>query len=103
MRQIKCGTSVGANAEEVQEGQTKADFVAKMCISRTEARETIWWLRVAAHTGIVTGEEIKWELDEAKQLLAMIKSAVRTARSSTNRGILGFLLALGPALVISQL
>ena len=61
---IRCGTSIGANAEEAQEGQTKADFIAKMCISRKEARE----------------------LSEANQLLAMIRSAVRTARSSANRG-----------------
>jgi four helix bundle protein len=34
----KSGTSIGANAEEAQEGQTKADFIAKMSISRKEAR-----------------------------------------------------------------
>ncbi|MEO5742815.1 MAG: four helix bundle protein [Vicinamibacterales bacterium] len=44
---IRCGTSVGANAEEAQEGQSKADFIAKMSISSKEARETRWWLRVA--------------------------------------------------------
>jgi four helix bundle protein len=32
---------IGANAEEAQEGQTKRDFIAKMSISRKEARETI--------------------------------------------------------------
>ena len=37
---IRCGTSIGANAEEAQEGQTKPDFVAKMCVARKEARET---------------------------------------------------------------
>jgi hypothetical protein len=30
---IRCGTSIGANAEEAQEGQSKADYVAKMCVS----------------------------------------------------------------------
>ena len=83
---IRCSTSIGANAEEAQEGQTKADFIAKMCISRKEARETIWWLRLAIATEKVSAEEVKWELSEANQLLAMIKSAVRTARSSQSRG-----------------
>ena len=84
---IRCGTSIGANAEEAQEGQTKADFIAKMCISRKEARETVWWLRLAIATRKVTAEEVNWELNEANQLLAMTKAAVRTARSSQSRGV----------------
>jgi len=84
---IRCGTSIGANAEEAQEGQTKADFIAKMCISRKEARETVWWLRLAIATRKVTAEEVNWELSEANQLLAMTKAAVRTARSSQSRGV----------------
>jgi len=41
---VRCGTSVGSNAEEAQEGQSKADFIAKLSISSKEARETRWWL-----------------------------------------------------------
>ena len=51
---IRCGTSIGANAEEAQEGH--------------------------------------WELSEANQLLAMIRAAVRTARSSQARGIANVML-----------
>jgi four helix bundle protein len=91
---IRCGTSIGANAEEAQEGQTKPDFIAKMCVSRKEAREAIWWLRLPLQTGIVKPEEVGWELSEAKQLLAMTKAAVKTARSSPSRGLASFLLAL---------
>src|SRR5215475_15403069 len=42
-----CGTSIGANAEEAQDEQTKPDFIAKLSVSRKEARETGYWLRVA--------------------------------------------------------
>ena len=84
---MKCGTSIGSNAEEAQEGQTKADFVAKMSISRKEARETVWWLRVAVGSGVVRADEVKWEPDEARQLLAMTRAAIRTARSSPSRGV----------------
>jgi four helix bundle protein len=95
---IRCGTSIGANAEEAQEGQTKPDFIAKMSVSRKEARETTWWLRLAVQTEIVRLEEVSWELSEAKQLLAMTKAAVKTARSSSSRGVVGVLLALGSLL-----
>jgi four helix bundle protein len=83
---MKCGTSIGSNAEEAQEGQTKADFIAKMSISSKEARETVWWLRVAIGSGVVRADEVKWELEEARQLLAMVRVAIQTARSSSSRG-----------------
>ena len=83
---MRCGTSVGSNAEEAQEGQSKADFIAKLSISSKEARETRWWLRVAIKTKKVTTDEVRWELSEITQLMKMLRSAILTARSSTSRG-----------------
>ena len=83
---MRCGTSVGANAEEAQEGQSKADFIAKLSISSKEARETKWWLRVAVRTGKVKQEEVSWELSEISQLMKMLRSAILTARESPDRG-----------------
>ena len=85
MQLMRCGTSVGSNAEEAQEGQTKPDFIAKLSISRKEAREATWWLRVAVRVNTVTADEIHWEMSEARQLLAMIRSAILTAHSSSRR------------------
>jgi four helix bundle protein len=70
---MRCSTSIGSNAEEAQEGQTKADYIAKMSISRKEARESRWWLRLAIKAGVITAKEAAWELGEANELLAMIK------------------------------
>src|SRR5688572_27044953 len=83
---IRCGTSVGANAEEAQEGQSKADYIAKMCVSSKEARETAYWLRLGIAVSSVTSDEVEWELKEANELRFMIRAAIRTARSSTQRG-----------------
>jgi four helix bundle protein len=82
---MKCGTSIGSNAEEAQDGQSKPDFIAKLSVSRKEARETIWWLRLALRVGVTTEDEISWELDEADQLRAMIVSAIKTAQSRSSR------------------
>jgi four helix bundle protein len=82
---MKCGTSIGSNAEEAQDGQSKPDFIAKLSVSRKEARETIWWLRLALRVGVTTKDEISWELDEAGQLRAMIVSAIKTAQSRSSR------------------
>ena len=83
---MNCGTSVGANVEEAEEAQSKADFIAKLSVSRKEARESSYWPRLAVKNEIVRAEEVKWELSEARQLLSMIRSAILTARSSPDRG-----------------
>ena len=36
---LESSTSIGANAEEAQEGQSKADFIAKLSVSRKDARK----------------------------------------------------------------
>jgi len=86
---LKCGTSIGANSEEAEDGQTKPDFIAKLSVSRKEARESIYWLRLSVASEIATDEETRWELDEARQLRAMIVKALKTAQSSPSRGGLG--------------
>jgi four helix bundle protein len=42
---LKSGTSIGANVEEANAGQSKRDFIMKMAIASKEARETRYWLR----------------------------------------------------------
>jgi four helix bundle protein len=83
---IRCSTSVGANAEEAQEGQSKADYIAKMSVSSKEARESGYWLRLAVAAACVSSDEVQWELKEANELRFMIRAAIRTARSSSDRG-----------------
>jgi four helix bundle protein len=83
---FSCGTSVGANVEEAQGGQTKPDFIAKLAVARKESREAVYWLRLAVATGVVKKEDVAWELDEAQQLRAMITQAIKTAQSSPSRG-----------------
>ena len=80
------GTSMGANCEEAEGGQTKPDFIARLAVSRKKSRETIYWLRLAVATAVATRNEIAWELHEARQLRAMITAAIKTAQSSPQRG-----------------
>ena len=41
---LKSGTSVGANAREAQNCESKADFIHKFKIAAIEADETEYWL-----------------------------------------------------------
>jgi four helix bundle protein len=47
---LDAGTSVGANLEEAQGWQSKADFISKNAISLKEARESNYWLRLILAT-----------------------------------------------------
>jgi four helix bundle protein len=41
---LKSGTSIGANAREAQNAESKADFIHKFKIAAKEADETEYWL-----------------------------------------------------------
>ena len=41
---LKSGTSIGANAMEAQNAESKADFIHKLKIAAKEADETQYWL-----------------------------------------------------------
>ena len=41
---LKAGTSIGANANEAQSAESRADFIHKLKISDKEARETRYWI-----------------------------------------------------------
>jgi len=43
---LKCGTSIGANVREAQNGESKIDFIHKMKIASKEADELQYWLLI---------------------------------------------------------
>jgi four helix bundle protein len=45
---LKAGTSIGANAMEAQNSESKADFIHKMKIAAKEAEETQYWLLICS-------------------------------------------------------
>ena len=55
---LRSGTSIGANVEEGQASQSRADFVAKYSIACKEARETHYWLRLLAETEVLPAERL---------------------------------------------
>lgn len=75
---LDAGTSVGANLEEAQAGQTKPDFIYKNTISLKEARESNFWLRLILATSsfdenVKVGiEELRDESLEIAKIIAKI-------------------------------
>lgn len=78
---MRSGTSVGANVEEAQAGQSKADFISKMSIATKEARETLYWLRLLTETDVVAAAKLSDLADEANQLVAIMTTIVKKSRN----------------------
>ena len=77
---LRSGTSVGANIEEAQAGQSKADFTAKMSIARKEARETLYWLKLLKKAEMISEEKIDRILQESDELVRILTSIVKSAQ-----------------------
>ena len=74
----RSGTSIGANVEEAQAAQSRADFKSKMGIAAKEARETIYWLRLARDTGILGSKNAEDLLAQASSIQKILTSIVKT-------------------------
>lgn len=77
---IRSSGSIGANYIEANEALSKKDFKMRMKISRKEAKETCYWLKL-----VDTGNDQNLEkdrlylLDEATQLLKIMSSIILKA------------------------
>ena len=80
---LRSGTSIGANIEEGQGGQSRADFISKYSIACKEARETHYWLRLLAATNIVSAKKLDPLTKECDELIAILTSIIKKTKAST--------------------
>ena len=74
------GLSVGANFEEAQGAESRADFVHKLQIALKEAREANYWLCVVDRAAKLPHQRLVPLVDESVQVVAMLSKAVATAK-----------------------
>jgi four helix bundle protein len=79
---IRSGTSVGANVEEGQASQSRADFVAKYSIACKEARETLYWLRLLGATDVIDPDRLQSLLQECHELVSVLTAIVKRTRAN---------------------
>jgi four helix bundle protein len=69
---LRSGTSIGANIEEAQAGQSKADFIHKNSIALKEDRETYYWLKLLVASEILPPEKPGSIQNEAQELTRIL-------------------------------
>ena len=79
---VRSGTSIGANINEANYGQSKADFVSKMHIALKEAAETEYWLKLLAMSEYITEEMGKSLLNDCLEIKRMLIASINTAKEN---------------------
>src|SRR5690349_19093556 len=79
---LRSGTSVGANYRAACRARSRKEFLAKMGIVEEEADESEFWLGVVAEQRLGDAARVRALRDEARQLVAIVVSSIRTARGA---------------------
>lgn len=79
---LRAGTSIGANVEEANQAQSKADFIHKLSISQKEAFETDYWLRLLRDSEYLTETQADSLLNDCRELQKLITASIKTAKEN---------------------
>jgi len=81
---LKSATSIGANVNEAQAGQSRKDFIAKMAIASKEARETRYWLLLIKKSELTSFANKEAILDDLlHKLLSLTNILTKIVKSAS--------------------
>ena len=79
---VRSGTSIGANINEANYGQSKADFISKLHIALKETAETEYWLKLLAMSEYITEEMGDSLLRDCLEIKKILISSINTAKEN---------------------
>src|SRR5438270_7430609 len=79
---LDCGTSVGANYRAVCRAKSTADFINKLRIVEEECDESLFWMELLVDNSLVKPSRLAGLMTEADEILAIVVSSAKTARTS---------------------
>jgi four helix bundle protein len=79
---VKATTGESANYRAARRARSRAEFVAKIGTVAEESDESEHWLDVLQESGLGSGKEFEWLLDESRELRAIFVASARTARAN---------------------
>ncbi|MBQ6931370.1 MAG: four helix bundle protein [Clostridia bacterium] len=79
---IRSGTSIGANINEANYGQSPADFISKMHIALKETAETEYWLRLLFLSEYIDEKMVNSLLDDCLEIKRILIASVNTAKEN---------------------
>ncbi len=77
---LRAACSVGANVEEAQSAESRADFIHKLGIAQKEARESLYWLRLLGESQVVAKLKLGPLVQEAEVLNRILTSIILSTK-----------------------
>lgn len=82
---LRSATSIGANIQEAQSGESKADFIHKYSIAQKEARESLYWLKLLCGSRIVSDDALQPIIQETDEIIAVITKIIVNTKKGVNK------------------
>ena len=79
---VRSGTSIGANINEANYGQSKADFISKMHIALKETAETEYWIKLLIMSDFVSEDLGESLLNDCLELKRILVASINTAKEN---------------------
>ena len=79
---IRSGTSIGANINEANYGNSKADFISKLHIALKETAETEYWIKLLNMSEYIDDEMSCSLITDCLELKRLLISSINTAKSN---------------------
>ncbi len=79
---IRSGTSIGANINEANYGQSPADFISKMHIALKETAETEYWIKLLNKTEIIDDKSCASLLTDCIEIKKILVASINTAKEN---------------------
>ena len=80
---IRAATSTGANLEEADGAMTRREFIYKVGISRKEAREVRFWLRICMESAIGDFAEAQSLYKESDEIVRILSRIIANAQANS--------------------
>lgn len=78
---LRSGTSIGANIEEANQAESKADFIHKLSIANKEAVETNYWLRLLRDSNTLDYDVAESLLTSCREVERLLTSILKTSKA----------------------
>ena len=79
---VRSGTSIGANINEANYGQSKADFISKLHIALKETAETEYWLKLLMMSEYLTVDMGNSLLNDCLEIKRILIASINTAKGN---------------------
>ena len=79
---LRSGTSVGANYRAVCRATSNSDFINKLRIVEEECDESLFWMELLVDNNFIKPSRLAGLMKEADEILAIVVSSAKTARTS---------------------